>query len=213
MTENYDTQLPEAFDPATQKGSEFDVLPIGTYRAQIVDASVAQTQKGDGYYIGLSWQITEGQYEGRYVFQNITFQNPSAQATAIGRAQFKDLCVAAGIDQEVTDVEVFKFIPCTLKVGIEKDKKQGIYPDKNRVSRILPYEAQIKEAAKEPAGAPATAAPKAAEAAATAKAESASQPKAPAASATGANNGSGATAPWRKPKPTLGEDLDDKVPY
>ena len=80
---------------------------------------------------------------GRYVWQNITFLHSKTQAVTIGRQQFKDLCVATGISEQVTDVEIFKYIPCRLKVGIEKDK-QGVYPDKNRVSRILPLEPRIQ---------------------------------------------------------------------
>src|SRR5262249_32990300 len=189
MNENYETQLPETFDPATQEGSKFDVLPVGSYVAQITDASVVQPKSGNGYYIGLSWQITEGDYQGRYVFQNITFLHSSTQATTIGRRQFKDLCVATGIAEQVTDVEVFKFIPCTIKVGIEQDK-QGVYPDKNRVSRILPHEPSPK--APQPATAEAKPTPQP-DTAGTASPVTGTN-------VTGAANGSGSssTAPWRK---------------
>src|SRR5215471_17477159 len=139
MSESYETALPEAFDPETQEGSHFDVVPIGTYTAQVVDACVAQPKSGDGHYVGLTWQITEGEHEGRYVWQRITFLHSSTQAVEIGRRQFKDLCVATGVSEQVSDVEIFKFKTCRLKVGIQKDK-QGVYPDQNRVSRILPLE-------------------------------------------------------------------------
>ena len=49
----------------------------------------------------------------------------------------KDLCVATDVAEQVDDAEVFLFKPVRLRLGIEKDK-QGVYPDKNRVSRILP---------------------------------------------------------------------------
>ena len=127
--------MPETFDPATQEGN--DLIPVGTYVAQVIEACVAQPQSGDGYYIALTWQITEGEHENRYVWQRITFLHSKAQAAKIGRKQFKDLCVATGINEQVSDVEVFKYIPCRIKVGIEKDKR-GEYPDKNKVSRIWP---------------------------------------------------------------------------
>jgi Protein of unknown function (DUF669) len=201
MNENYETTLPETFNPSTEEGSHFDVVPIGSYTAQVVDACVARPQNGNGYYVGLSWQITEGEYENRYVFQNITIQHSNEQATTVGRRQFKDLCVACGIDEQVTNVDVFKFIPCTIRVGIEKDKKQGIYPDKNRVSRILPLEdAKTGPSKSEPKTAPATP---------TTAAKPETRP-APASAAVG--DGS---APWRKPatsKP-VSEDLNDEVQF
>jgi hypothetical protein len=189
--ESFETALPESFDPATHEGTTYDLLPIGTYAAQITDATVRQPQSGDGYYIALTWQITEGDHEGRYVWQNITFQHRKAQAENIGRKQFKDLCDATGISEQVNDVSVFKFIPCQVKLGIERDK-QGVYPDKNRVSRILPLEDTPK-----PTGKPE---PK------TATAKPESKPAA---------TGNGAAPPWRKPaaKPTPADDMSDEVPF
>ena len=126
---------------------------------------------------------------GRYVWQNITFLHSNTQAVTIGRQQFKDLCIATGISEQVTDVEIFKYIPCRLKVGIEKDK-QGVYSDKNRVSRILPLEP------KDPTPAKATPkpAPGPTSAAATTAPTAAAKPAAAA--------GNGPTPPWRKQKPS-----------
>jgi hypothetical protein len=209
-----ETALPEMFDPATQEGSKFDLLPIGVYKAQVTDASVSQPQSGDGWGVNLTWQITEGEYEGRYVWQRITFQHSSIQATNIGRRQFKDLCVATGIDEQVTDVAPFKFIPCQIRVGIEQDKT-GLYDDKNRVSRIWHIDAVVKrpkQSAKlaqpaTPTTPTITAVPSAA-APPTATAAPATKPVSNAAS--GAN---GNIPPWRQAKPSPSEDLDDKNPY
>jgi hypothetical protein len=197
--ENFETALPETFDPQVEEGTHFDVLPVGTYVAQVIDASVSQPKSGDGHQVSLTWQITEGEHEGRYVWQRITLVHSSVQATKIGRAQFKDLCVATGVSEQVTDVGVFKFTPCRIKVGIEQDK-QGIYPDKNRVSRILPLEDPKAGSKNEPKVV--------AKPAAATKLE----PKAPAASAAAGN---GTAPPWRKSaKPTSpGDAIDDTVPY
>jgi len=104
----------------------------------------------------------------------------------------------------VTDVEVFNFIPCRIKVGIEQDK-QGVYPDKNRVSRILPLE----QSAKAPVATETKSAPQ------PAPAEAAKASPAAGTNVAGATNGSGAdsTAPWRKQRPTAAEEVNDKVPY
>ena len=51
----------------------------------------------------------------------------------------KDLCVALDVNEQVNDAEVFLFKLARIRLGIEKDK-QGMYPDKNKVSRILPLE-------------------------------------------------------------------------
>ena len=66
------------------------------------------------------------------------------QAQTIGRKTLKDLCVALDVNEQVNDAEVFLFKPARIRLGIEKDK-QGVYPDKNKVSRILPLEAKPAE--------------------------------------------------------------------
>ena len=42
------TQFPETFDPETQEGNSWELLPVNEYVAQIVEASVQQPKSGDG---------------------------------------------------------------------------------------------------------------------------------------------------------------------
>src|SRR5262249_45846638 len=91
-----------------------------------------------------TWKIIEGDYEGRQVWQRITYQHSSKQAQTIGRKTLKDLCEATGVAEQVDDAAVFLFKRVRIRLGIEKDK-QGVYPDKNRISRILPLEAKPEE--------------------------------------------------------------------
>jgi hypothetical protein len=130
------TELPEPFDPNSQEGTSWDLLAVGEYVATIVEAAVAQPKSRDGYYIAVTWKIDEGDYEGRQVWQRITFLHSSEQAQSIGRKQLKDLYNATGCDEHITNVEVFLFKRAKIKVGIEKDKN-GVYDDKNVVKRIL----------------------------------------------------------------------------
>jgi Protein of unknown function (DUF669) len=144
------TQFPETFDPTTQEGNSYDVLPVGEYVAQVVEASIQQPNSGDGYHLALTWKIIEGDYEGRQVWQRITYLHSSEQAQTIGRKTLKDLCVATDVAEQVDDAEVFLFKPVRIRLGIERDK-QGVYPDKNRISRILPLEAKEPEQPEQPA--------------------------------------------------------------
>src|SRR6478672_2425366 len=131
------TQLPEDFVPENQEGNSWDLIPDGEYVAEIVEASVTQPRNGDGYYIALTWKIADGDYQGRYIWQRVTFLHSNEQAQSIGRKALKDLCVALSVQEHVEDVEVFLFKPARIKVGVEKDKT-GQYDDKNKVKRVLP---------------------------------------------------------------------------
>jgi hypothetical protein len=130
-------RFPETFDPTTQEGNSWDLLPVGEYVAQVVEASIQKPNSGDGYYLALTWKIIEGDHEGRQVWQRITYLHSSEQAQTIGRKALKDFCIATGVAEPVDDIEVFLFKPVRIRLGIERDK-QGIYADKNKISRILP---------------------------------------------------------------------------
>jgi hypothetical protein len=161
-------QFPETFDPTTQEGNSWDVLPVGEYVAQIVEASIQQPNSGDGYHLALTWQIIEGDYEGRQVWQRITYLHSNEQAQTIGRKTLKDLCVATDVAEQVDDAEVFLFKPVRIRLGIERDK-QGVYPDRNRISRIFPLEAKSNDPEQPEQPAKPVAATKVASAAKTAK--------------------------------------------
>ena len=162
------TQFPETFDPETQEGNSWELLPVAEYVAQVVEASIQQPNSGDGYHLALTWKIIEGDYEGRQVWQRITYLHSSEQAQTIGRRTLKDLCDALGVNEQVKDAEVFLFKPARIRLGIEKDK-QGVYADKNRISRILPLEAKSEEPGQPEQPAKPVAATKVASAAKTSK--------------------------------------------
>jgi Protein of unknown function (DUF669) len=148
------TQLPEDFVPEKQEGNSWDLIPDGEYVAEIVEASVTQPRNGDGYYIALTWKIADGDYQGRYIWQRVTFLHSNEQAQSIGRETLKDLCVALSVQEHVEDVEVFLFKPARVKVGVERDKT-GQYDDKNRIKRVLPVApAPATQAAKPQAAIP-----------------------------------------------------------
>jgi len=138
------TEFPETFDPETQEGNAWELLPVGEYVAQIVEASIQPPKSGDGCYLALTWKIVVGEFKDRQLWQRITFVHSSEQAQTIGRKTLKDLCDALGVNEQVKDAEVFLFKPVRIRLGIERDK-QGVYPDKNRISRILPLEAKSEE--------------------------------------------------------------------
>jgi hypothetical protein len=126
------------FDPSQEEGSpEFTLLPAGKQKAEVIDASIARTKNRKGTQLHLTWQIIEGPYDRRLIFQSIMITHESVEATKFGRHKIKDLCVACGLEERVTDVEMFKHKPCFIFIGVEKDKNEQ-YPDKNVVRRIKP---------------------------------------------------------------------------
>jgi hypothetical protein len=125
------------FDPSQYEGSTYDLLPAGVYPAQVIEAGITVPQSQDGETLKFTWQVTEGECENRQVYQYIPFVHSSAKAQEIGRNQLKDMCVACDITTPISNPEQFKHIPCKIRVGVKKDK-DGVYADKNVVTRVLP---------------------------------------------------------------------------
>ena len=67
------TQLPETFDPKTRKEIPGNFCPLANTPRRSSRAGAMQPKNGDGYYVALTWKICEGDYEGRQVWQRITF--------------------------------------------------------------------------------------------------------------------------------------------
>jgi len=132
------TKFPIPFEPQNEEGNTWTPIPVGEYVAEAIEATVAPPKSGDGNVLKLTWKILEGDHEGRQVWHSIPFQHSNEQAQSIGRKIIKDICTALDINEAVQNAEVFLFKPVRIRVGIEKDKN-GLYPDKNRVTRVLPY--------------------------------------------------------------------------
>jgi hypothetical protein len=132
-----DMEFPEPFDPETEEGNSWELIPVGEYVAQAVEGRIAPPKSNDGYALTLTWKILEGEHEGRQVWQHITYMHSNEQAETIGRKTVKDICTALGINEQVRDAEIFLFKPARIRIGIQKDK-QGVYADQNKISRVMP---------------------------------------------------------------------------
>lgn len=121
-----------AADVAPSTG--FDTLPAGTFTALIGEATMKPTKSGTGSYIECVFQVVEGEYKGRKVWERITFTNPSAKSTEIGRAQLSALCRAIGV-MSIQDTAELCNRPCLITVGHEKGNDDKMYA---RVTKYAP---------------------------------------------------------------------------
>src|SRR5262249_41656798 len=71
------------FDPDHEEGSRFELIPAGVYVAEVVETEITQPKSGDGNMLRLTWKITEGEYEGRPVWQTLCFQHSKEQTQTI----------------------------------------------------------------------------------------------------------------------------------
>jgi hypothetical protein len=140
---DYD-ELPEVFDPSAHEGTrDLDCFPPGWYLAQIIESSVKDASNGNGDYLLAVFEILDGEFRGRKVYQIVTLHNDSQQAVTIGQALLTDIYTAIGHMGPTKDIRVLLFKPVMARVGIKRDK-DGIYPDRNSVTRVMPPDYQPK---------------------------------------------------------------------
>lgn len=146
------------FDP----GQGPDLIPPDNYVAQIIEATITTPSTGDGHMLNLTWKISDGDQEGRQVWQRLCYDHSSAQTRDIAQNFLRKLCRALNIHEAVVDAEVFKFKPVRVWIDIEVDKK-GQYDDSNVIKRVWPLTEADNESAEAKAAAktsPAASAPK-----------------------------------------------------
>jgi hypothetical protein len=103
-----------------QPGGSFEPIPPGEYPAVIVSSEKKPTSTG-GQGLSLKFQILNGQYQNRTVFEFINIVNKSTEAQNIGRSQLKSICVAVGVENPQHSEELHNR-PLTIKVAICKDQ-------------------------------------------------------------------------------------------
>lgn len=113
---------------------DFTPIPAGDYIAQITESEIKATKSGTGQMLTLRWQVLDGQFKGRLVFDriNIINQNPTAQQ--IGQSQLSSICRAVGVMQLADSVQLHNR-PAIISVKVRKDETYG---DGNEVKAYKP---------------------------------------------------------------------------
>jgi Protein of unknown function (DUF669) len=131
-----DFELPETFDPSAHEGTrDLECIPINWYQMQLVENEIRPARNGNGTYLLAVFEVLDGEYRGRKVYQNITLQNDSQQAVEIGQRLLTDIYTAIGHTTPTRDTRVLLFKPVMARVGIKRDK-DGVFPDRNCITSV-----------------------------------------------------------------------------
>lgn len=113
----------------------FDPIPAGSYLAIISDSEMKPTNKGDGNYLKLTFEVVqEGEYQGRKVWSQLNLDNPNPTAVQIAMRELSSICHAAG-KLQVNDSSELHNVPMVIKVKIKQE------PGRNPQNQITGYEA------------------------------------------------------------------------
>lgn len=122
---------------------EYTPIPDGDYALEVLESDVVETKSGMG--LKLTYQVTEGDYEGRRIYGFMNIANESAQAQEIGQKELASLCRAIGLPM-IEDSEELHFKRFEAKIGMGKPSKEKEddgrgnmvpkYPARNEIKRF-----------------------------------------------------------------------------
>ena len=97
----------------------FEPLPLGDYPAIVTSSELKDTKAGDGQFIELTLQITDGEYAGRRIWERLNVHNKTKQTEDIARAQLNGIAQACGVDP-LKETEQLHDIPLILCLDLDR---------------------------------------------------------------------------------------------
>ena len=114
----------EAIEPM----NDFSPIPTGEYTAVITASDMKDTKSGSGKYLQLTYQIVDGEYKNRLIFENINLINRNEVAVQIAQKTLSSICHAVGVLHPKDSNELHDK-PLMIKVGIRP--ASGEYGEQN----------------------------------------------------------------------------------
>lgn len=116
-----------------ERGS-FDPIPEGEYQLMALECEEKDTASGSGSYIKAKFEVTKGDFAGRWVWNIFNIHNSSEKAQKIGRQQLVAWATACG-KPDVDDTDKLINKPFNAVVGVEA-ARDG-YAASNKIKSFL----------------------------------------------------------------------------
>jgi hypothetical protein len=127
-----------------------DLIPVGEYIAQAIEAEVKETQSG-GRILTFTFEVLDGGQQGRRLWERFNYVNQNEMAQRIARREMGRFAQAIGLGV-FQNTDEFLFKPVLIDVVIRKDKS-GNYPDQNGVKKYRPVDGGSAPARSQSSGA------------------------------------------------------------
>ena len=94
-------------------------LPAGTYLAHIIESDVQPLKSGNGEGLKLTFEIIDGQFKGRRVYENLNIRHTSEDTQRIAQSQLSALCHAVNVIK-LMDTAALHFKPVRINVTVRE---------------------------------------------------------------------------------------------
>jgi hypothetical protein len=131
-------------------------LPAGVYLAHIVESDVQPLKSGNGEGLKLTFEIIDGQFKGRKVWENLNIRHTSEDTQRIAQSQLSALCHAVNVIK-LMDTAALHFKPVRINVTVRE--AVGQYKASNNIKGYEAAGGGISAPATAPTPAPVAEAP------------------------------------------------------
>ena len=114
--------------------SDFELLQPGMQQVAILHTEMCDNRQGTGQYLKVEFEVTSGPYAGRKLWDNLSIIHENNRAQNIARQQFRQLCLACGIEDEVVS-ETSGLHGVEINVLVDIEPGSGGYKDKNIITQ------------------------------------------------------------------------------
>jgi hypothetical protein len=101
----------------------FDPLPLGEYVVMISASEMKITKNGKGQYLQLTYDVSEGEFTGRKIFDRLNLVNENETAQEIAQRSLSAICRCVGVLHPKNSEELHDK-PMVVKVGIRPAKDE-----------------------------------------------------------------------------------------
>lgn len=119
------------FNPAEVEAQDnpFEPVPAGDYKLALVEAEEKLTNDNSGSYINFKFQIIEGQYQNRYLFDMAMIKSARTdekmqKALQIAREKIASICRSAGKPSAQRTEDLYQ-IPVMASIKVKTDPEHG----------------------------------------------------------------------------------------
>lgn len=101
--------------------TSFAPIPAGQYLSHITESDLVATKDGTGQMLKLTFEILDGQFKGRKIWNNLNVQNQNQDTMKYALSDLSAICHATG-NIQLQDSAALHFKPLKIKVVIGEAK-------------------------------------------------------------------------------------------
>ena len=101
----------------------FEPLPVGEYLVMITASEKKPTKDGTGEYLQFTYDVLDGEYKGRHLFDRLNIRNPSETAEKIAKGSLSAICHVVHVARPKNTEELHD-IPFMVRIAIRPPKDE-----------------------------------------------------------------------------------------